>query len=68
MIKKPRNSKQAGFGFRASDFDFDSGWIGVLARSREAMFLGLTTKSAKDTKVSDIFDFKLHDFRGLRGE
>jgi hypothetical protein len=28
----------------------------------------LTTKSAKDTKVSDIFDAKLRDFRGLRGE
>jgi hypothetical protein len=25
---------------------------------------GFTTKSAKDTKVSDIFDFKLRDLRG----
>jgi hypothetical protein len=28
----------------------------------------LTTKRAKDTKVSDIFDSKLLDLRGLRGE
>jgi hypothetical protein len=28
----------------------------------------LTTKSAKDTKVSDILDSNLRDLRGLRGE